>query len=54
MNLVKEIKLMKALTITLAILAFILGIMFLLFMALYLKQYAFETKEVMNKLLIRA
>jgi hypothetical protein len=54
MNLVKEIKLMKALTITLAILAFILGIMFLLFMVLYLKQYGFEIKEVMDNYLIRA
>jgi hypothetical protein len=45
---------MKALTITLFIIALVLGIIYLLFMALYLKQYAFETKEVMNKLLIRA
>jgi ABC-type sulfate transport system permease component len=45
---------MKALTISLSIIALVLGIMFLLFMAIYLKQYAFETKEVMDKLLIRA
>jgi hypothetical protein len=45
---------MKALTISLSIIALVLGIMFLLFMAIYLKQYVYETKEVMNKLLIRA
>jgi ABC-type sulfate transport system permease component len=45
---------MNKIVITLAILALVLGIMFLLFMALYLKQYAFEIKEVMDKFLIRA
>jgi hypothetical protein len=45
---------MKALTISLSIIALVLGIMFLLFMVLYLKQYGFEIKEVMDNYLIRA